>query len=190
MLLTWHYNLFPVTLVISLYSSSHTFFWLSTNFFIYVDLLWFNLTNHLWLFPSALTPCSGTTEKQFLPPCLSLVQVKSEFGAGELDYIEVCVQMPREHNTFNLISLPTMKRKLFFIPTSAQYTIKNLVNIPMVQTAEGENVFWWLSWDNFIIWICILNTCMIIWMVLKESGVYDSVLPLMKLVPSCTLEMR
>lgn len=91
------------------------------------------------------------SEKQFLPPGLSLVQVNSEFGAEELGYTEVPIQMPTEHNTLTLISLPMTKRKLFFIPTSAKYTIKNLANTPMVQTAEGSNESWWLSWDNFII---------------------------------------
>lgn len=130
------------------------------------------------------------SEKQFLPPGLSLVQVKSVFGAEELGYGEVHIQMPTEHNTLNLISLPTTKRRLFFISASTTYTIKNLGNIAMVQTAEGRNESWWHSWDNFIICICILNTCMIIGMVLKESGFYGSVLPLLKLVPSFTLEMR
>lgn len=129
-------------------------------------------------FPFCLNSMFWDREKQFLPLGLSLVQVKSEFGTGELGYTEVHIQMPTEHNTLNLISLPTTKRKLFFI--------KNLANIPMVQTAEGSYESWWLSWDDFITWICILNT----WMVLKESGAYGSVLPLLKLVPNFTLEMR
>lgn len=112
------------------------------------------------------------SEEQFLPPDLSFVQVKSEFGAGELGYTEVHIQMPTEHNTLILIILPMTKSKLFFIPTSAKCTIKNLANVPMVQIAEGNNESWWLSWDNFVIWIYILNTCMIIKMVLKESGIF------------------
>lgn len=53
-------------------------------------------------------------EKQFLPPGLSLVQVKSVFGAGELGYGEVYIQMPTEHNILNLISLPMTKKEIIF----------------------------------------------------------------------------
>lgn len=191
MLLTWHYSLFPVTLLISLYFFSHTFFWPSTNFFIYVNLLQFNLTL------SAHVTFSFLPQLHVLGQWEAISATRPFFSPGEVRIgcwgarlYRGHIQMPTEHNTLNLISLPMTKRKLLFIPTSAKYTIKNLANIPMVQTGEGSNESWWLSWDNFTIWICILNTCMITRMVLKESGVYSSVLPLLKLVPSFTLEMR
>lgn len=144
----------------------------------------------MWLFPFCPSSMFWDSEKQFLPPGLSFSPGEVRIGCWGARLYRGHIQMPTEHNTLNLISLPMTKRKLLFIPTSAKYTIKNLANIPMVQTGEGSNESWWLSWDNFTIWICILNTCMITRMVLKESGVYSSVLPLLKLVPSFTLEMR
>lgn len=87
----------------------------------------------------------------FLPPGLSLVQVKSEFDAGEVGCTEVHIQMPTEQDTLNLVSLPTAKRKLFFIQTLVKSTIKNLANIPMVKTAEGSSESWHLSQDTLII---------------------------------------
>lgn len=94
-------------------------------------------------FPFCLNSMFWASEKQFLPPGFSLV--KSEFGAGELGYGEVHIQMPTEHNTLNLINLPATKSKLFFIPASAKYTIKNVASVPMIQAAERSNESEWPS---------------------------------------------
>lgn len=76
MLQTWHYiSCHPSNFVVFLLS--YVFFWLSTNFFIYVNLLWFKLTNHLWLFPSA-------PELHVLGQWEAISATRSFFSPGEI----------------------------------------------------------------------------------------------------------
>lgn len=170
--LTWPYHLFPVTLLISLFFSSHTFFLTLHKLLYLCKSSLIRPCQPSVTFPSCPSSMFWGSEIYFLPPDLSLVQVKSEFDAGEVGCTEVHIQMlPMEQDILDLISLPTTKRKLFLFPTLVKSTVKSLANIPMAKTAEGSSESWWLSQDTLIIWICILNTYMIVWTVLKESGV-------------------
>lgn len=99
-------------------------------------------------FPSCPSSTFCDSEIHFVPSGLSLVQAKSGSDAGEVDCTEVRIQMHMEWDTLDLISLPSTKRKLFFIPALDKSTIKNLANIPIFKPAEGSGESWWLSEDT------------------------------------------
>lgn len=112
--LTWPYHLFPVTLLISLVFSS------PISFLALHKLLYLCKSSLIWPCQPSMTflscPSSmfGDSEKYFLPASLSLVQVKSEFDAGEVVFTEVHIQMPTEQNTIYTSSISLLQKGNYF----------------------------------------------------------------------------